>query len=434
MASGANNGVLGLGVHSMWGSSPAADLPAYASSTRSGGAAPAEGEESAAPLRVLVANPSDIRHVLASISRRRRRSVPAVEFYVLERVPEVIARHLLLLQVACDWELPVRQRATVFLEVFGNSQLQDRTQRYVHRLGQELVELVCNQAGALEDFVDLSALKYRERDRLVDVFRSWSPEVPFDVVGMRDYRLRSFYAERYDHRQGACDWDYHQRVKPAAGVVHSKLYKEWRMSGTAFEFGDQVYDRPNRTLGSYAEGTLKKGKDHGIKKEIRGYFVDIVNGPYVSFGVDTDRATEHAEGLFEVQNKGTGTEQHRHHTVEIAMFNLLSYLWEIETGEPYVMKKVGTGRRTRHRRFQSALAMIFATAPRLMCSSVYYPSPQIRPMTFTAGSERMRAMSLTRGASSQRARIRLRQPLQRRSRAGHRRCSERGASSTPSTT
>jgi hypothetical protein len=35
----------------------------------------------------------------------------------------------------------------------------------------------------------------------------------------------------------------------------------------------------------------------------------------------------------------TGTEQHRHHTVEIAVFNILSALWEIETGVPYVMSK-----------------------------------------------------------------------------------------------
>ena len=332
--SGSQDSLMAMGVHSMWGFSPATDMLQYAASTEAG---------AAKPLRVLVASPSDIRHVLLSISRRKRnRSLDQpLEFFVLERVPEVIARHLLLLQVVCDWELPVRQRATVFLEIFGNSQVQERTQRYIHRLGKELVELVCNQAGALEDVVDVSGMKYRERDRLVDVFRSWNPNTPFDVVGMRDYRLRALFEDRYDHRSGVMDWDWSQRVKPAASIVHSKIYREWRLTGTAFEFGDQVYDQPNRTLGSYAEGTLRKGKDHGIKKEIRGYYVDLVNGPFVPFGVDADRASSsYTEGLFDIQNKGTGTEQHRHHTVEVAMFNLLSYLWEIETGDPYAMKKV----------------------------------------------------------------------------------------------
>mmetsp|Transcript_15660 Transcript_15660/g.20315 ORF Transcript_15660/g.20315 Transcript_15660/m.20315 type:complete len:252 (+) Transcript_15660:787-1542(+) len=111
------------------------------------------------------------------------------------------------------------------------------------------------------------------------------------------------------------------------------------MSGVGFEFGDQIYDQPNRTMGSFAEGIMKKGKDKGFKKEIRGYWVDVVNGPFVSFGVDCDRSTKYTDGLFEISNKGTGVEQHKHHAVEVAVFNMLSYLWEIETGEPYTMTK-----------------------------------------------------------------------------------------------
>mmetsp|Transcript_16404 Transcript_16404/g.19399 ORF Transcript_16404/g.19399 Transcript_16404/m.19399 type:complete len:102 (+) Transcript_16404:796-1101(+) len=64
------------------------------------------------------------------------------------------------------------------------------------------------------------------------------------------------------------------------------------MSGVGFEFGDQIYDQPNRTMGSFAEGIMKKGKDKGFKKEIRGYWVDVVNGPFVSFGVDCDRVSD----------------------------------------------------------------------------------------------------------------------------------------------
>jgi phosphopentomutase len=38
-----------------------------------------------------------------------------------------------------------------------------------------------------------------------------------------------------------------------------------------------------------------------------------------------------------IQN--TGTEQHRHHAVEIALYNLFSYLWELETLKVYEMTK-----------------------------------------------------------------------------------------------
>lgn len=41
------------------------------------------------------------------------------------------------------------------------------------------------------------------------------------------------------------------------------------MGGVAYEFGDQVYDQPNRTMVSYAEGMMVKGKHKGMKKEMR---------------------------------------------------------------------------------------------------------------------------------------------------------------------
>jgi len=265
--------------------------------------------------------------------------MPQIHFFVVENQLEVLARHLLLLQIVFDWELPIRQRASVFLEVFGNTLIQERTERYIHRLGQELVSLVCNGQGGLADLVDLSDLKYRERDELVDIFHSWNPAVAYDAVGLRDHRLRAHFGSRYDNRVGVIDWDYQARVKPAASIIHQRLYKEWRLSGLAFEFGDQRYEQPNRTLGSFAEGVMKKGKDKGLKKEIRGYWIDVVNSPYISLGVDCDKSTPHAEDLFHIQNEGTGVEQHRHHSVEVAVFNLLSYLWEIETGEGYAMAK-----------------------------------------------------------------------------------------------
>lgn len=49
------------------------------------------------------------------------------QLYIWERQIEVLARHLLLLQVAQDWELPIRQRANVFLEIFGNCLVQVMT-------------------------------------------------------------------------------------------------------------------------------------------------------------------------------------------------------------------------------------------------------------------------------------------------------------------
>jgi hypothetical protein len=72
---------------------------------------------------------------------------------------------------------------------------------------------------------------------------------------------------------------------------------------------------------------------------VRGYWGDIVCSPYFAFGVDCDTPNPHAEGLFEIYNKNTGTEQHRHHAVEVALYSLFSHLWELEHHSKYVMTK-----------------------------------------------------------------------------------------------
>ena len=159
------------------------------------------------------------------------------------------------------------------------------------------------------------------------------------MISLRDHRLRGYYGERYDSRVPLADWDYHSSIKPYASIIHIKQYKEWRLSGIAFEFGDQEYTEPNRTLMSYAEGYIKQGKEKGQKKEVKGFWGDIVISPYFSFGIDCETNNKYSEGLFEIINKNTGTEQHRHHVVEIATYNLFSLLWEIETGKPYKMTK-----------------------------------------------------------------------------------------------
>lgn len=85
------------------------------------------------------------------------------QFFIHERNPEVLARHLLLLSIATDWELPVRQRAAVWLEVFGNALLQARTARYVSSKRGGLIDLVCNGRGPepLATVLDTSLLKVR---------------------------------------------------------------------------------------------------------------------------------------------------------------------------------------------------------------------------------------------------------------------------------
>ena len=59
----------------------------------------------------------------------------------------------------------------------------------------------------------------------------------------------------------------------------------------------------------------------------------------MSLGIHCETPNEKAKELFKIIGKGTGTEQHRHHTVDVAVYNMLSYLYELENTKVYKMTK-----------------------------------------------------------------------------------------------
>ncbi len=139
-------------------------------------------------------------------------------------------------------------------------------------------------------------------------------------------------------RHNLINWDYYSRVKEVASIIHVKQFQEWRMSGIAFEFGDATYSSPNRSMSSYAKGRAKNGKDRGMLKDFQGFWGDILIGPFVSFGVETDSECVNAKKMFDIINEGTGAEQHRHHTVEVAAYNLIRFMWETEVNQLHVFE------------------------------------------------------------------------------------------------
>ena len=331
-----NESLEGIGVHHMWGFSQAFNCQAIYESNQPKSSIDSDQDHSDEPLNILLSNPSDIRHVLMTLSQRRRHARRPLHFYLLDGPIEVLARHLLLLSVATDWEIPVRQRTNTFLEIFGNTLVQRRTAHYIAQQGKALESLLCDGVGneTLKSMLDFSLLKYRERDQLQTVFQSWSINNPYDAEGLHNRRQRILYKDRYDFRKNVVDWDYQWSLKPIGSVVHVRQYRTWRNTGIAFEFGDQQYVRPNRSLSSYAEG-----KEKGRSMMRRGYWCDLVCSPFVSVGLDCATPNEHAEELFDIYNQDSGSEQHRHHTVEIAVYNVMSWLYEIETGNVYRMAR-----------------------------------------------------------------------------------------------
>jgi len=97
---------------------------------------------------------------------------------------------------------------------------------------------------------------------------------------------------------------------------------------------------------------MKKGRDRGAKKEVKGFWGDVLNPPFYSHGIvhslfrtskskqeEKEEEEDKSESLLQIVSRGTGVEQHRHHTVELAVFNMLGMVVAMERGEVYQMRR-----------------------------------------------------------------------------------------------
>ena len=64
--------------------------------------------------------------------------------------------------------------------------------------------------------------------------------------------------------------------------ITTREYKDWRMTGVAFETRLTTGMTPNRTLSAYIPGKKKKTGDSIL---VRGFWGDIINSPYFPFGI-----------------------------------------------------------------------------------------------------------------------------------------------------
>ena len=160
----------GCGAVRFWGFSQARSLlPELDAAAKQ--ATDANAAAAAAGGKALLVCPGDVRHMLETlkcIAQRNSESkgeepAPTVEFAVYEREPEVLARHMLLLSIALDFELPRRERAEVLLEVWANTQIREKTAAYVAARAVVLSRVLAHDEGPLAPFFDTSALKARAR-------------------------------------------------------------------------------------------------------------------------------------------------------------------------------------------------------------------------------------------------------------------------------
>eukprot|EP00804_Cyclotella_cryptica_P005376 CCRYP_017440-RA/>CCRYP_017440-RA protein AED:0.36 eAED:0.37 QI:0/0/0/1/0/0.5/2/0/408 len=276
----------------MWGISHATDLLSN------------RNESKKHETNILLICPSDPRSILKTIANALvRNQSECIRFYIVEEHSHVLARHVLLLHALFDEAIPVRRRAQMYLEIFGNEKITEKSAMYVQELARHLMDLVLDDNHLIDDMFDLSLLKQRDRDSLADVFESW---------------------RRPSNRIGVVDWDYHTSIKPLASIIHLLQFRNWRLTGQTYEFGAATYSVHNPTL-------------YDLTLDEKERSIDVSTGPFVSLGIDCERTNALTEELFQVHNKGTGAEQHRYSATEVALFNITSFIWAVTKGQKYEM-------------------------------------------------------------------------------------------------
>lgn len=206
-------------------------LISWSPATTADGAAGNDESATRDELNILLFGAGDCRHILRTLaSLRLKNSQQKVNFYVVENYVELLARQILLLSLAHEpaQKLGLRQKAEMFLEIYGNSHVRAQTSEYIASKASALIDLVTDpdEMEQKMTFMSIDQLKYKEKDDLETIFKFWRKKSPdlFNMTDLWEYRLRNYFKQRYDARTNLADWDYQMKLKDLAPIVHVKQY------------------------------------------------------------------------------------------------------------------------------------------------------------------------------------------------------------------
>ena len=177
------------------------------------------------------------------------KGVEAVNFYLLVRNTESLARQILHLFILDRLDLTTAERAELLLDTYGNLLVTDYAFQHVVDYAKALKVWLQGQPSPFRISVSTSVMKFKEIDQLVEIFKGWESDSSIDSAKLFDDRLREYYAERYDHRENLIDWDIHFKLnRLGADIIYSKEFLTWRTTGIAFPMREGGHIRPNMTL------------------------------------------------------------------------------------------------------------------------------------------------------------------------------------------
>lgn len=319
----------GFGAITWWGFSPSLDLQQKSITDGIKDVRISDKDEDA--LNVLIVGAGDCRHILKTIALAHRHCKRKINFYVQENNLELYARTLLLMTIALEppSRMGLQDKTELFLEIYGNSLVRQQSMDYVHKFSTTFIKMVTD-FDYLENkmpLIDMSLLKYKERDFLEAIFKFWrmSEKKFFDVALCWDLRIREYLGERYDAIPNVFDWDCSMILSDrGASIINNKQYARWRKEGIAFDLREGTYDAPNKTLASGM--VLRQG---GERHHRRGYWGDILVSPYITYGIEC----EEKRFFKKSNNMYTQTAQ------DVSEYNVLSLFYELTHKEKYVLKE-----------------------------------------------------------------------------------------------
>ncbi|XP_028399655.1 dynein assembly factor 3, axonemal-like [Dendronephthya gigantea] len=300
------------------------------------------------PINILLVGCGDCRHLLKTLAKTYKWEKTQLNVYVVENNLELFARHLLLLGIALESKekLGLQEKCELFLELLGNSLIRPQTCDYLKEKANEYIRMVTDLDYMERNFplIDMSLLKFKERDLLEGIFKFWrnTNGKLFDIAKCWDLRLRNYLEVRYDHRNNIYDWDYNMTLHKKADIIRFQEYKVWRDQGVAFELReDASYEVTNRSLASGL--VVTKGSE---KYGSRGFWGDIINSPYLAFGIECDD-----KSLFEKKN-----DVYIKSARDISVHNVTSFMHELMYKEKYepVKERAARGKKE-HPRIQEVI-------------------------------------------------------------------------------
>lgn len=135
-----------LGFISYWGFTPSIDFfkgTNYELSSSRKDQVIAQDEDSR-DINVLISECGDIRHLLRTLAENLptkdgKKRTGTLNIYIHEKQRECLCRDILFLTLICEKQMSMRERQEMFLDIFGNSMIRDKSANYIENLVKELI-------------------------------------------------------------------------------------------------------------------------------------------------------------------------------------------------------------------------------------------------------------------------------------------------------